>query len=137
MNKKYFQFFKKRIHFLKQHNNNNNNLVLSMWKLTLGYGGSRLANARKVGWIRLIACQYLNKEMKESGHQRGQACSDLIGLLTSELWYFNWIACNWESWIKNRGWSSSQVFRASPMVLSMWLQRVKFIVKKAKCASSL
>jgi hypothetical protein len=38
-----------------------------MWKLTLGYGGSRLANARKVGWIRLIACQYLNKEMKESG----------------------------------------------------------------------
>jgi hypothetical protein len=58
-------------------------------------------------------------------------------LLTSELWYCNWIACNWESWIKNRGWSSSQVFRASPMVLSMWLQRVKFIVKKAKCASSL
>jgi hypothetical protein len=25
-------------------------------------------------------------------HQQGQACSDLFGLLTSELWYCNWIA---------------------------------------------
>jgi hypothetical protein len=38
-----------------------------MWKLTLGYCGSRLANARKAGRIWLIACQYLNKERKESG----------------------------------------------------------------------
>jgi hypothetical protein len=35
----------------------------------------------------------------------------------------------------NKNRSSSQVVRASPMLLSMWVHTVKFIAKKAKCGS--